>query len=268
MMLSGIWAAVVTPVDEMFEPDCARATHYYGDLLNNGCDGINLLGTTGEAMSFSFRQRETLMEAVAESGLPLQRFMCGTGAASIADAIALKKAADRLGFSAALVMPPFFYRDANDDGIMHFFDALLSAANETPVVLYNFPAMSGITFSANLVARLVTAFPKAIVGIKDSSNSIDYEREILARFPALRIFPGSEALIAQGKPLGIAGCISGSVALWPKLARKVLDSGDANLAADLEEKRRTVGAPLIAAVRKRIAQERNDDGWLRSVPPL
>ena len=268
MMLNGIWSAVVTPIDEALEPDCARAVHYYGDLLDAGCDGINLLGTTGEAMSLSFRQRETLMEAIAESGLPLQRFMCGTGAASLADAIALKKVADRLGYAAALVMPPFFYRDASDDGILRFFDGLLSAASEAPVVLYNFPAMSGITFSSNLVERLLQAFPKAIVGIKDSSNSLDYEREILARFPTLRVFPGSEALIAQGKPLGIAGCISGSVALWPQLARAVLAGGDAAQALKLEEKRRTVGAPLIAAVRKRIAQERGDDGWLRSVPPL
>jgi 4-hydroxy-tetrahydrodipicolinate synthase len=268
MKLSGIWAAVVTPLDETLEPDSARAVHYYGDLLNGGCDGINLLGTTGEAMSLSFRQRETLMEGIAESGLPLQRFMCGTGAASLADAIALKKVADRLGFAAALVMPPFFYRDATDDGIIGFFDAMLSAANETPVVLYNFPAMSGITFSASLVERLITAFPASIVGIKDSSNSFDYERDMLARFPALRVFPGSEALIARGKSLGIAGCISGSVALWPKLARAVLDSDDAKLAAELEEKRRTVGTPLIPSVRARIARERNDKGWLRSVPPL
>ena len=52
-MIAGIWAAVLTPVDETLEPDPSRAIPYYRELLQRGCDGINTLGTTGEAMSFS-----------------------------------------------------------------------------------------------------------------------------------------------------------------------------------------------------------------------
>lgn len=268
MDLSGIWAAVVTPVDASFEPDCARAAAYYTELLERGCDGINLLGTTGEAMSFSVRQREILMEAIEECDLPLRRIMCGTGATSLADAIYLKRHADKIGFAAALMMPPFFYRDATEDGIMRFLDAVLHDAGEIPVVLYNFPKMSGITYTPSLIERLVRGYPGKIVGIKDSSNSLDYQRDIHARFPALRIFTGSEEHLSRGKSIGIAGCISGSVCLWPQLAHDVFANNDPAQARELEEKRRALGSPLIPAVRAAIARERNDPAWLRSVPPL
>jgi len=267
MSLHGIWAAVVTPIDEQLEPNTARAIAYYTELLDR-CDGLNVLGTTGEAMSFSLRQREILLESIEECDLPLHRMMCGTGASSLQDAITLKRCADRIGFAAALMMPPFFYRDANEDGILRFFDAVLSDSNEIPVVLYNFPKMSGITFTVSLVERLMREFPKSIAGIKDSSNSLEYEREMIERFPTLSVFPGSEALLREGKAFGIAGCISGSVCLWPELAKSVFATGDPTKASELEEKRRGVSSPLIAAVRQRIARDRDDDQWLRSMPPL
>ena len=113
--LAGIWSAVLTPVDESFEPDPSVAVPYYGDLLERGCDGLNLLGTTGEAMSFSAGQRVRFMEAIASSGLPNKRLMAGTGAASLTDTAVLTRAAFDCGLRAALVMPPFFFREVGDD---------------------------------------------------------------------------------------------------------------------------------------------------------
>ena len=268
MSLKGIWAAVVTPIDTTYQPDCARAIAYYEELLDTGCDGINLLGTTGEAMSFSVKQRELIMEGVAESGLPMHRIMVGTGASSLDDSIALKRIADRLGFAAALMMPPFFYREAGDNGVLRFFDIVLSDANEIPVILYNFPKMSGITFTPSLVGRIIDAHPNRIIGVKDSSNTLEYEREILAHFPKLRVFPGSEELLASGLAIGDAGCISGTVCLWPQLAQEVFLSGDPAKAHELEEKRRAIARPLIPAVRQLIAKDRDEPAWLRTMPPL
>jgi 4-hydroxy-tetrahydrodipicolinate synthase len=195
--------------------------------------------------------------------------MVGTGASSLDDSIALKRIADRLGFAAALMMPPFFYREAGDDGVMRFFDAVLSDANEIPVILYNFPKMSGITFTPSLVGRIMEAHPNRIIGIKDSSNSLDYEREMLAAFPTLRIFPGSEELLASGLAIGTAGCISGTVCLWPQLAHEVYESGNPAKAEELIEKRRAIArTPLIHAVRQQIAKDRDEIAWLRTMPPL
>ena len=84
-------AAVATPVDENGAPDAKRATELARYLLDNGCDGLNVLGTTGEATSFSLDERKRVMDAYKKAGLPLDRLMVGTGAAAVADAVALTR---------------------------------------------------------------------------------------------------------------------------------------------------------------------------------
>src|SRR3974377_2516745 len=142
--LHGVIAAIATAVDPRGEPDCARSIALARFLLANGCDGLNVLGTTGEATSFSLDQRRRGMNAYAGSGLPLTRMMVGTGAAALADAIALTKHAAELGFARALVLPPFYYKGVADDGLVAVIEAILSAtaARPIPLYLYHFPAHS------------------------------------------------------------------------------------------------------------------------------
>ncbi len=269
--LEGVWSAVLTPVDADLQPDAVRAIAYYRDLIEQGLHGINLLGTTGEAMSFGTAQRVRLMEALARSGFPPERAMVGTGAAALADCAVLTRAAFDLGFAAALVIPPFYYRDVTDDGVLRFFDALLARSHRpgAKVLLYNFPRMSGITFHADLVDRLVTAFPEAIVGMKDSSNDRALQAELVKRRPSFAVMPGSETGLGSRRERGLAGCISGSVALWASLARRVYDTGDPSEAETLDALRAELdGQPMIPAVRYLVAQQRRDDAWERCVPPL
>jgi len=268
--IRGIWAAAITPVTDDLQPDAAKSIPYYRELLENGCDGINVLGTTGEAMSFSAGQREKYMQALASSGLPMQRFMAGTGAASRDDAVRLTRAALDCGFAAALIMPPFFYREATDDGIAAFFDTLIAAVNPPPrsLLLYNFPRMTGITLHAGLADRLIAASGDRIFGMKDSSNDARLQAEIIARRPGVSIFPGSESDLAEAKRRGAAGCISGSVALWPRLAKSVFENGDEAQAAELRRLRASLdGLPLVAAVRCLTALSHADRDWERAMPP-
>src|SRR5688572_14128682 len=108
--LRGVIAAIATPVDAAGGPDHQRFLKLARFLLGNGCDGLNVLGTTGEATSFTAEQRMGLMSAIAEAGLPLDRLMVGTGAAAVGDAIRITRHAAELGFAGALVLPPFHYK--------------------------------------------------------------------------------------------------------------------------------------------------------------
>lgn len=268
--VTGIWAAVATPIDAELSPDASRALPYYRELLQRGCNGINALGTTGEAMSFNVDQRLRFMEALASSGMPMERIMVGTGAASLADTAYLTRRAFDCAFAAALVMPPFFFRDACDEGIVAFFDALFARANPPPrsVLLYNFPRMSGITFHPALVDRLLTYFPDTIAGMKDSSNDASLQSAVLARHTELALLPGSESELLAAKARGVAGCISGSVALWPELAEAVFASGDKTQGDELTRCRAALdGVPFIPAVHYLIAVARNDPAWERAMPP-
>ena len=268
--IRGIWAAAITPVTDDLQPDAAKSIPYYRELLENGCDGINVLGTTGEAMSFSAGQRERYMQALASSGLPMQRMMAGTGAASLDEAVALTRAALGCGFAAALIMPPFFYREARDEGIAAFFDALIAAVKPPPksLLLYNFPRMTGIALHADLANRLIAASGDRIFGMKDSSNDARLQTEIIARRPGASIFPGSESDLTEAKRRGAAGCISGSVALWPGLAKSVFENGDEAQAGELRRLRASLdGIPLVAAVRYLTARSHADPDWERAMPP-
>jgi len=270
-VLGGVWAAVLTPVDASFDPDASLALPYYRDLLAGGCDGINVLGTTGEAMSFGVEQRRRFMQAVAESGLPLERVMVGTGAASLADAVVLTRAAYELGFAAALVLPPFFYRDASDDGIVRYYGEVFARAHAPGkrALLYNFPRMSGVTFHAGLVERLVREFPEALAGMKDSSNDPALQREVAQRLPGFAVFPASEHALPEAKAFGAAGCISGSVALWPQAAAAAFHHDDAAASARAGALRAALaGAALIPTVRYLTASARTDARWERCLPPL
>src|SRR5947209_11345341 len=142
--LHGVIAAVATAVDTSGEPDCARSTALARHLLANGCDGLNVLGTTGEATSFSLEQRKRVMTAYRDAGLPLDRLMVGTGAAATADAVALTRHAADLGFAGALVLPPFYYKGVPDDGLVAYVAAITKATPAIPIYLYHFPAQAGL----------------------------------------------------------------------------------------------------------------------------
>src|SRR6266702_2033822 len=153
--LRGVLAASATAVDEEGEPDCARSATLARFLLANGCDGLNVLGTTGEATSFSLEQRKRLMTAYREKGLPMDRLMVGTGAAALADAVALTRHAAELGFAGALLLPPFYYKGVPDDGLIAYIEAILKATAATPIplYLYHFPAQSGLPWHVGLIKR-------------------------------------------------------------------------------------------------------------------
>lgn len=267
--LRGVCAAVLTPLDAELRPDAQLAIPYYRRLLESGCDALNMLGTTGEAMSLRAGDRLAFMEAIAASGLPRERMMVGTGAASLGDAIELTAAAFRLGFAGALVMPPFFFRDVTDEGVRKYFELLFEAVHppDCGVFLYNFPQMSGVRFHPELVDGLMRDFPNIIAGVKDSSNDTALQEALADIRPELAVFPSSEAYLSSARDAGFAGCISGSVALWPRLAADVW--GGAEGQGTLSALRGAfAGLPLIAAVRYLTARAEREPSWERIIPAL
>src|SRR5215510_12815119 len=142
--LSGVIAAIATPIDHDGAPDLKRAVKLARYLLDNGCDGLNVLGTTGEATSFSLAERKAVMDTYKANGLPLDRLMVGTGAAAVSDAVALTRHAAELGFAGALVLPPFYYKGVPDEGLHAYVAAIVAATSDHPIplYLYYFPAQT------------------------------------------------------------------------------------------------------------------------------
>ena len=95
--IKGVFCAAATPIGEDGAPDLGRMARHAGQLISDGCDGVALLGTTGEANSFSVAERQQIVEAAVEAGIPPDRLMPGTGTCAIPDTVALTRHALSLG---------------------------------------------------------------------------------------------------------------------------------------------------------------------------
>ena len=268
--LSGVIAAAATPIDKDGEPDLRRFVRLCRFLLDNGCDGLNICGTTGEATSFSAKQRKTIMSAAAEA-LPRERLMVGTGAAALADAVALTRHAAELGFAGALLLPPFYYKGVPDDGIVRFFDRIASATAKRPIdlYLYNFPALSGIAYSPALVRRLLDEFGSRIRGLKDSSGDLDYAADIAALSRRLSVFPSNEAVLLEARAGVFAGCISATANVNSRWCARAFHKGETAAQATASLIRAAIARkPLIAGVKAVLAEVMDDSAFEALLPPL
>ena len=269
--LRGVIAAVATAADVNNEPDLARSTKLARYLLDHGCDALNVLGTTGEATSFSAAQRLRVMTAYRDAGIPLARCMVGTGAAALADAIALTRHAADLGFAGALLLPPFYYKGVPDDGLAAYIDAILSAtaAKPIPIYLYHFPAQSGLPWHPKLIKRLLDTFPRRIIGLKDSSGDMAFAREAAAIAPGFDVFPSTEAVLLEARNGAFAGCISATANLNADLCASAFHHGDTvALEAAVTIRKLFDGKALVSGVKALLAHIHGDVAWGRTMPPL
>ena len=269
--LSGVIAAVATPIDASGAPDLKRAVNLARTLLDNGCDGLNVLGTTGEATSFSVDERKAVMSAYKAEGLLLDRLMVGTGAAAVSDAVALTRHAAELGFAGALVLPPFYYKGVPDDGLVAYIDTLVMATvdNPIPIYLYHFPAMSGLPWHVTLIKRLLESFPSRIVGLKDSSGDMAFARSAAAISPDFAVFPSTEAALLEARGGAFAGCISATANLNADLCARAWHAGDVGaLDAAVAIRKLFDGKPLVSGVKALLAHIHDDPALARVKPPL
>ena len=269
--LTGVIAAVATAVDATGAPDAARSTKLARFLLDTGCDGLNVLGTTGEATSFSLEQRKAVMSAYKSAGLPLDRLMVGTGAAATSDAVALTRHAAELGFAGALILPPFYYKGVPDDGLAAYIDTIVKATGEKPIpiYLYHFPSQSGLHWHVKLLARLLDAHRGRIVGLKDSSGDMAYAREAAGVAKGFDVFPSTEACLTEARSGIFAGCISATANLNADLCQTAWSTGDtAALDSAVTIRKLFDGKALVSGVKSTLAHIHSDAGWARVAPPL
>jgi len=271
----GVIAATATPLHADLTPDLARLATHCRALLDSGCDAINVLGTTGEATAFSVEQRLAVMRSIVDAGLPLHRFMVGTGVCAFADTVRLTQAAAELGFAGALVLPPFFYPDVPADGLIATIDELVrrAAHPKLAIYLYHIPQNTGVPWPLEVVAELRRKHPSVLVGLKDSAGDLAYARAVAKALPGFDVFPSSEAALGWADADGFAGCISATVNLTAPYAQAAWvgqgsEAGAAAVRKAGELRGLIAKYPLVASVKSALAARYGDDAWSRVMPPL
>ncbi len=274
----GVFAAVLTPLAADGRPDVVRMAGHCRWLLANGCDGLSVLGTTGEANSFSVEERMELLHGLTEAGIPGTALLPGTGCCALPDSVRLTRAALAAGAPRCLMLPPFYYKSVTDDGLFAAFAEIIERVGDgrLRLYLYHFPQMAGVPIGPALIERLLNAYPGTIAGMKDSSGDLDAMLDCVRAFPGFAVLSGSDECLLPLLRAGGAGCITAVVNVAAPLAAAVLAafrSGDAAEAeatqARLTAVRRAISAyPLTAALKEIMARQTDDDGWRRIRPPL
>ncbi len=215
--IKGIYAASMSIFNEDLTLNALKTLAHAEKLIEHGCHGVALLGSTGQAQLIPISEKINLFNQLSTSKYK-EKFIIGTGLNSLGETINLIKIAKSLNFQRFLIMPPAFYK-YEDSNVINFYSKIIDAIPESEIVLYNFEKLCGYKFSIECVEQLVKLFPKQIIGVKDSSYNL-FENLKLENFS---ILPGSELKLLSGLKLGSSGIITATCNVTSRLARKVYD---------------------------------------------
>jgi 4-hydroxy-tetrahydrodipicolinate synthase len=277
--IHGVHCAAATPVTAAGEPDIGLFAVHCRALLEEGCHGIAMLGTTGEANSFGLKDRMALLDGAISGGVPASVLLPGTSAPSVADTLILTRHAVGAGVKGVVLLPPYYYKDVSDEGLFRFYARVIEGAggDGLRVVLYHIPQVTRIPISHDLIDRLMAAFPGIVAGIKDSSGDLANMQAMCERFPALGVLAGADPLMLPLLKIGGAGCITATSNLQAEALREVWEAWDKPESADnvaVAQRRINVWRELsnryvqLPAIKTMLARRRADPGWLNMMPPL
>jgi len=215
--IKGIYAASLSILDENLALNIDKTINHAENLIDAGCHGIAVLGSTGQAQLIPVSEKVQLINSLANSKYK-DKYILGTGLNSLSETVSLMKISSSLNIKKFLIMPPAYYK-YGDNEVIKYYSKIIEEVKDCKIILYNFEKLCGYKFSKKCVEDLVKKFPKQIVGIKDSSYNL-FETLKIKNFSVL---PGSETKLLKGLEIGCSGVISATCNVTASLARKVYD---------------------------------------------
>jgi len=274
-LFGGVNAAVLTAMRDDLSVDLDRMARHCRWLLANGCNGLAILGTTGEANSLGIGERLALMEGLVERGIPAHALLPGTGTTAITDTVLLTRRAAELGCRGALMLPPFYYKNPSDDGLFAYYSEVINrVGGDIRIYLYHFPAQSAVPLGLDLVARLLSAFPGKVKGIKDSSGDLANTKAYVEHFArdGFEVYSGDDGALHALLQAGGAGSITAAANVAGTVSAQVYANWDRQAGADaqitLSAVRNAVTSEgLIPGLKVLVARHTGDSAWKNVRPP-
>ncbi|MEP7154933.1 MAG: 4-hydroxy-tetrahydrodipicolinate synthase [Betaproteobacteria bacterium] len=213
-MLTGSLVAIVTPMLPDGALDFARLKSLIDWHVQEGTDGIVIVGTTGESPTVDMDEHCALIKAAVDFAAGRIPVIAGTGGNSTREAIHLTNYAKQAGADYALSVVPY-YNKPTQEGMYQHFRAIAEAV-DMPVILYNVPGRTVADLSSDTTVRL-SAIPN-IVGIKDATASMARGAELLHRLPKkFAVYSGEDVSTLALMLLGAHGTISVTANVAPRL---------------------------------------------------
>ena len=275
--MHGHWPAVLIPVSTDGTLDTPRALAHCKHLITAGCNGVTIFGTTGEGPAFTNAERKDLLEALLAGGVRADQIVVTTSASAIADAIELGRHASTLGCQRQLYMPPFYFRNPTQAGVVETVSAVVRGINDPrlKVLLYHIPGLSSVVFSHESIQTLVARHPGQVIGVKDSSGDRAHGLALAQAFPALSILVGAEQYVADVMQVGGSGSINGLGNISPGLMSRIVaaptqvSDADKKLVLDLLALLSLKpNMNFVNVYKTMLAEQTGDDTWLNVRLPL
>ncbi|MDE2334969.1 MAG: dihydrodipicolinate synthase family protein [Rhodospirillales bacterium] len=274
-IFGGVNAAVLTAMNADLSVDLDRMAAHSRWLLANGCNGLGVLGTTGEANSIGIEERMAILDGLVARGIPARRMLPGTGTTNITDTVKLTRHAASLGAPGCLLLPPFFYKNPSEDGLFAYFSEVAKRIEDAAkIYFYHFPAQSAVPITVPLIARLRSAHPGVFQGIKDSSGDFANTKSYVDAFAkdGFEVYCGDDAALHDLLRAGGAGCITAaanvgcpvSAAVYANAGTATADAAQVQLAAI---RKAVTSAPLIPGLKALVGRRTGDASWNHLRPP-
>lgn len=207
MNLQGIFPPVTTPFDHAGNLYAAKVQHNVEKWNRTSLTGYVVCGSTGETPLLTAAEKCTLWELVAKFAAPEKILIAGTGVDGVHETVCLTNRAAELGYKAALVLTPHYFRNqmARPETQMLYFRTVADRSR-IPILIYHFPQVTGIELSAETVAAL-SEHPN-IIGMKDSSGNLERMMQVMrdAR-PEFQLLVGSAQILWPALLMGVRGGI-------------------------------------------------------------
>ena len=206
MDVSGIFPALTTPFSSDGSVSIADLKHNIQMYNRVGLAGYVVMGSTGESVLLSKSEMDAVLVAVKETASRDKKLIAGTGAESTAETIERTKRAAELGYDAALVKTPYYYKPVYKPEVYIAHYRRVADASPIPVLLYSVPRFTGVALEPPEVVAL--AAHSNIIGIKESSGNVQRVAEIIAGAPSdFQVLVGSAATIYPSLTIGARGAI-------------------------------------------------------------
>jgi 4-hydroxy-tetrahydrodipicolinate synthase len=213
--LQGLFVAAVTPFDERGQFQREWQAAHFQWLQEQGVDGVLVAGTNGEGPSLSAPERRAVIDsAVANRGS--MQLIAGTGTPSVTETIALSRYALEAGADAVLVLPPFYFRDAPEAGLIRYYQRVCDAIDGR-MLFYHIPRVSGVPVTPGLIEAVRASHPQQCYGIKDTGGDAGQTGELVQASANWCVLGGSDHLMLTNLQAGVRGQISGLANAFPEL---------------------------------------------------
>ncbi|MGO9229495.1 MAG: dihydrodipicolinate synthase family protein [Bryobacteraceae bacterium] len=207
MKLQGIFPPIATPFDHEGNIYTAKIQHNVEKWNRTALAGYVVLGSTGESVMLTEAEKTTVWEQVAKHAAPEKLLIAGTGVESVRETVVLTNRAAEMGYQAAMVRTPHYYKNLinRGDAQMLFFRSVADRV-KIPVIIYNWPQTTGVDIPAEAVAAL-SEHPN-IIAIKESSGNLEKVMRMIREVKhGFQVLIGSAPTLWPSLLMGACGAI-------------------------------------------------------------